>query len=624
MRRGRRSLVAAVMAVSVAAAAAVGVASGNHDTVIEIGASPSGRTVSKGLFGANHRYPFEAFGSFTDDGRPEAGLVAQGRAAGITNLRYPGGTVANTFRWKRAIGPQDGRRCQTGGGDGAPLESTVGPDEHMALVEQMGAGTSLVVNFATGTPQEAADWVSYMNAPVCTSPWADLRAKHGHPEPYGVTWWEVGNEPDVGDQAYWMEQHASIAPGEHPARARKYAFGGSTRFKDQPLTTDCDRRKGADVSDGQAAQERQIAYPPVSGTVQVTVDGERWREVDSLAQAGPDDRVHTLDRSTGRVRFGDGTRGAVPAKGTTLAVSYTSGPHPGYVDFVGAMKAADPDIRVCSSYQGSAFVEAIGRNPALDCQVSHPYTWLLAPMTAAQTHDYVMMGSDWQAAHVAEEQQALRQGTGRNIPLLVSEYGASPVPGIPTWKEPGGDYLASLSPALYVASQLTAFARAGVPAAMKHSLIDLPAEHDGDATSTNLGSRNVAIFGPSPEFNPSPTAQVLAMLSPLTGSAVLPATVRDNPQRTAMMGRYPALVTLAVRPDDDTLTVVVVNRDPRRSVTAALDLPAAYAEVVTETLHADDFDAVDVRRKRATRDVDADRLTHDFPEHSLTIMNFSR
>lgn len=113
---------------------------------------------------------------------------------------------------------------------------------------------------ATATPQAAAGWVGYMNAPVGTSPWADLRAEHGHPEPYDVTWWEVGNEPDVGDRAYWMEQGPTILPFEHPERAHKYAHGGTTDFTDQPLTTDCDRRTGAEISDGSPDQARQVAY----------------------------------------------------------------------------------------------------------------------------------------------------------------------------------------------------------------------------------------------------------------------------------------------------------------------------------------------------------------------------
>ena len=40
----------------------------------------------------------------------------------------------------------------------------------------------------------AADWVAYCNAPVGTHPMADLRAKHGHPKPFKVKYWELDNE----------------------------------------------------------------------------------------------------------------------------------------------------------------------------------------------------------------------------------------------------------------------------------------------------------------------------------------------------------------------------------------------------------------------------------------------
>lgn len=47
---------------------------------------------------------------------------------------------------------------------------------------------------------EAADWVKYTNAPNDGSnprggvDWAAVRAANGHPEPYRVKFWELGNE----------------------------------------------------------------------------------------------------------------------------------------------------------------------------------------------------------------------------------------------------------------------------------------------------------------------------------------------------------------------------------------------------------------------------------------------
>lgn len=60
----------------------------------------------------------------------------------------------------------------------------------------------------------------------------------------------------------------------------------------------------------------------------VTVDGRRWRQLDSLAalkQASADSRVFALDDATGAVRFGDGRHGARPPAGATVRVRYRLG-----------------------------------------------------------------------------------------------------------------------------------------------------------------------------------------------------------------------------------------------------------------------------------------------------------
>ena len=59
-------------------------------------------------------------------------------------------------------------------------------------------------------------------------------------------------------------------------------------------------------------------------TVRVSVDGEEWRRVNALADAGPHDRVFILT-DDGRVVFGDGTHGSVPAPGGQVFASYRLG-----------------------------------------------------------------------------------------------------------------------------------------------------------------------------------------------------------------------------------------------------------------------------------------------------------
>jgi hypothetical protein len=65
-----------------------------------------------------------------------------------------------------------------------------------------------------------------------------------------------------------------------------------------------------------------IADPLAPGgrrsTLEITVDGARWREVESLFLAGPEDRVYTVDldaRGKATVTFGDGVTGRAPPEG---------------------------------------------------------------------------------------------------------------------------------------------------------------------------------------------------------------------------------------------------------------------------------------------------------------------
>jgi len=90
-------------------------------TIIVDPARPDG-TVAPLVFGANHRYAYDAFGGFDPKtGRVPARLTRDARQAGVSVIRYPGGTIANLFHWKRAIGPQAERGCLSGGTPGRRL-----------------------------------------------------------------------------------------------------------------------------------------------------------------------------------------------------------------------------------------------------------------------------------------------------------------------------------------------------------------------------------------------------------------------------------------------------------------------------------------------------------------------
>ena len=108
-------------------------------------------------------------------------------------LRWPGGTFANTYHWMDAIGPLPQRRKRKNLIWGGIVDNAFGTAEFIQYCRALGAEPMLCVNMASGTAQEAAEWVEYCNGPV-TSEYGRIRVERGHPEPYNVKFWSLGNE----------------------------------------------------------------------------------------------------------------------------------------------------------------------------------------------------------------------------------------------------------------------------------------------------------------------------------------------------------------------------------------------------------------------------------------------
>ena len=111
-------------------------------------------------------------------------------------VRWPGGNVAQDYHWMWAIGPRDERTTWTNlSWKNEPEPSDFGTDEFIQFCRNVGAEPSLTVNVEGrgATAAEAAAWVEYCNGPA-TSKYGALRAANGHPQPYQVRYWEIGNE----------------------------------------------------------------------------------------------------------------------------------------------------------------------------------------------------------------------------------------------------------------------------------------------------------------------------------------------------------------------------------------------------------------------------------------------
>jgi alpha-N-arabinofuranosidase len=124
-------------------------------------------------------------------------------------IRWPGGNVAQDYHWRWGVGPRDKRPTWINlSWANEPEPSDFGTDEFIEFARGVGAEPSITVNVAGrgATPEEAAAWVQYCNGPA-TSKYGAMRAANGRPQPFGVKYWEIGNEI-WGD---WVRGHSDAA-----------------------------------------------------------------------------------------------------------------------------------------------------------------------------------------------------------------------------------------------------------------------------------------------------------------------------------------------------------------------------------------------------------------------------
>ncbi len=108
-------------------------------------------------------------------------------------LRWPGGNFVSGYHWEEGIGPIEQRPTRPNYAWGGVEPNLFGTDEFIEFCRAVGCEPMICVNAGSGTPAEAARWIEYCNGPV-SSPMGARRAASGHPEPYRIKYWEVGNE----------------------------------------------------------------------------------------------------------------------------------------------------------------------------------------------------------------------------------------------------------------------------------------------------------------------------------------------------------------------------------------------------------------------------------------------
>ena len=108
-------------------------------------------------------------------------------------VRWPGGCFADSYDWRDGIGPRADRKARTnfwGGTD----SNAFGTQEFMRFCSLSGAKPYLAANLRGLPARDFQQWVEYCNSPASSTTLAKERAAEGHPEPYDVRYWGVGNE----------------------------------------------------------------------------------------------------------------------------------------------------------------------------------------------------------------------------------------------------------------------------------------------------------------------------------------------------------------------------------------------------------------------------------------------
>jgi len=167
-----------------------------------------GRAVYEGVYDPQSRHA-DADGFRTD-------VLDALRRLRFTVMRYPGGNFASGYHWEDGVGPRHARPTRTEKAWDSQEPNHVGTDEFMSLCRAMGWQPMLAINLGTGTAEEARNWIEYCNDATGTR-YGDRRAANGHPQPYGVKLWCLGNEMD----GPWQIGHCSAK--EYAARAKAAA-----------------------------------------------------------------------------------------------------------------------------------------------------------------------------------------------------------------------------------------------------------------------------------------------------------------------------------------------------------------------------------------------------------------
>lgn len=146
-----------------------------------------GRSVYEGIFEPGH--------PTADDKGFRADVLDLVRELGATVVRYPGGNFVSGYRWEDGVGPVSERPRRLDAAWHSLETNEVGLHEFADWSTQAGLELMEAVNLGTRGSEDAAALLEYANIPSGTER-SDRRGANGHPDPFGIQLWCLGNEMD--------------------------------------------------------------------------------------------------------------------------------------------------------------------------------------------------------------------------------------------------------------------------------------------------------------------------------------------------------------------------------------------------------------------------------------------
>jgi alpha-L-arabinofuranosidase len=146
-----------------------------------------GRAVYGGIYEPGH--------STADDMGFRGDVLELVRDLRTTIVRYPGGNFVSGYDWRDGVGPKEKRPRRLDLAWRSLETNEVGTDEFCEWARRAGVEVNMAVNLGTGGIADAIGLLEYCNHPG-GSLYSDMRTANGHPEPYRIKTWCLGNEMD--------------------------------------------------------------------------------------------------------------------------------------------------------------------------------------------------------------------------------------------------------------------------------------------------------------------------------------------------------------------------------------------------------------------------------------------